>query len=81
MVRLHASAVDPEVMSETGETIAVSGSLGHTSFANKKNYEQSNKTKINKTLPRTTISICHTQPLRHPHKSKTGQQSITDTLV
>ena len=28
-VRLRASAVDPEVMSETGETIVVSGYLGH----------------------------------------------------
>ena len=38
-VRPRADAVDSEVRSETGGTIAVSGYLGHSSLRQSKNYE------------------------------------------
>ena len=38
-VRPRANAVDSDVRSETGETIAVAGYLGHSSLGQSKRYE------------------------------------------
>ena len=54
-VRLHANAVDPEVRSETGETIAVSGYRGHTYLRQSENCEPVRQIKLS--IPGSIISI------------------------
>ena len=59
MVRLRASAVDPEVMSETGEAIVVSGFVDHIICKSKT--IKVFKTHLNKAKIYTTLTSIHVQ--------------------
>ena len=59
MVRLRASAADPEVMSETGEAIVVSGCVGHIICKSK--IINGFKTQLNKAKIDTTLTSIYVQ--------------------